>query len=115
MQSAHTLFDVSCEVKFAEGYPPTMNDPALKKYVVESLNYHQMTVIENERPYLFGEDFSFYRQIAPAYFVFVGTRNDEKHFVSGLHTPQLNFDEHVLIRIADYYERLLFNYNEVEA
>ncbi len=115
VQSAHTLFDVSCEVKFAEGYPPTVNDPALKKYVVESLNYHQMTVIENERPYLFGEDFSFYRQIAPAYFVFVGTRNDEKHFVSGLHTPQLNFDEHVLIRIADYYERLLFNYNEVEA
>lgn len=35
--------------------------------------------------------------------------------MTGLHTPHLNFDERMLIRIADYYERLLMNYNEVEA
>lgn len=115
VDSAELLFGVKCEVRFAEGYPPTMNHPELKKYVVESLAYNQLNVIENELPYLFGEDFSFYGQIAPAYFVFVGTRNEEKQYVSGLHTPHLNFDEQVLIRIADYYERLLQNYNEVEA
>ncbi|ALN76393.1 MULTISPECIES: M20 metallopeptidase family protein [Staphylococcus] len=112
-ESAHHLFQVKCDVTFAEGYPPTMNDPSLKKYVVDSIEYNGNTVIENETPYLFGEDFSFYGQVAPSYFVFVGTKNELKQFVSGLHTPHLNFDEHILIRIADYYERLLFNYNEV--
>lgn len=111
--SVHSLFGVKCKVDFAEGYPPTMNDPSLKKYVVESIEYNGNTVIENETPYLFGEDFSFYGQIAPSYFVFVGTKNELKQYVSGLHTPHLNFDEHILIRIANYYERLLFNYNEV--
>lgn len=81
--------------------------------MVESIEYNGNTVIENETPYLFGEDFSFYGQIAPSYFVFVGTKNELKQYVSGLHTPHLNFDEHILIRIANYYERLLFNYNEV--
>ncbi|UEX89204.1 M20 metallopeptidase family protein [Staphylococcus ratti] len=112
-ESVHSLFEVDCTVTFAEGYPPTLNNPNLKKYVVESIEYNGNKVIENDTPYLFGEDFSFYSQIAPSYFVFFGTRNEQKQFVSGLHTPHLNFDEHILIRIADYYERLLFNYNEV--
>ncbi|ARJ51825.1 M20 metallopeptidase family protein [Staphylococcus lutrae] len=114
-ESATLLFGVQCDVQFAEGYPPTMNDPSLKKYVVESLTHHQFEVIENELPYLFGEDFSFYAQIAPSYFVFVGTRNEAQQLISGLHTPRLNFNERMLIRVADYYERLLMNYNEVEA
>ncbi|QLK86202.1 M20 family metallopeptidase [Staphylococcus sp. 17KM0847] len=112
-ESIELLFNVQCKVKFEEGYPPTMNDPKLKKYVVESLTYHNQTVIEPTNPYLFGEDFSFYGQVAPAYFVFFGTRNEAQQFVHGLHTPRLNLNEAVLIRIADYYERLLFNYGEV--
>lgn len=112
-ESVHHLFNVKCDVTFAEGYPPTMNDPSLKKYVVDSIEFNGNTVIENETPYLFGEDFSFYGQVAPSYFVFVGTKNELKQYVSGLHTPHLNFDEHILIRVADYYQRLLMNYNEV--
>ncbi|MCS4485401.1 M20 metallopeptidase family protein [Staphylococcus americanisciuri] len=112
-QSMSLLFNVQCELKFEEGYPPTINDPKLKKYVVESLAYNHQTVIEPKTPYLFGEDFSFYGQIAPAYFVFIGTRNEEQNNIHGLHTPQLNFDEKILINIADYYERLLFNFDEV--
>lgn len=112
-ESVHHLFNVKCDVTFAEGYPPTMNDPSLKKYVVDSIEFNGNTVIENETPYLFGEDFSFYGQVAPSYFVFVGTKNELKQDVSGLHTPHLNFDEHILIRVADYYQRLLMNYNEV--
>ena len=112
-ESITLLFNVQCEVKFEEGYPPTINTPSLKKYVVESLNYNQQTIVEPKTPYLFGEDFSFYHQIAPSYFVFVGTRNEMRNFVHGLHTPLLNFDEKVLIDIADYYERLLFNFGEV--
>ncbi|UXR70848.1 M20 family metallopeptidase [Staphylococcus sp. IVB6240] len=112
-ESITLLFNVQCDVKFEEGYPPTINDPKLKKYVVDSLTHHHLNVIEPKTPYLFGEDFSFYNRIAPSYFVFVGTKDEAKGYIHGLHTPKLNFNESVLIRVADYYERLLFNYDEV--
>ena len=47
-----------------------------------------------------------------AYFAFVGTRNEDKGFVTGLHTSHLNFDEKVLIYVANYYEQLLMHYGE---
>ncbi len=52
-------------------------------------------------------------RLAPAYFVFIGTRNEDKGFVTGLHTSHLNFDEKVLINVANFYENLLNNYKEV--
>ncbi|HCZ0749358.1 TPA: hydrolase, partial [Staphylococcus aureus] len=53
------------------------------------------------------------QQLAPAYFVFIGTRNEDKGFVTGLHTSHLNFDEKVLINVVNFYENLLNNYKEV--
>lgn len=111
-QSVQLLFGVNCEVKFEEGYPPTYNDPNLHDEVVNALHQADFKVVELDKPYLFGEDFSFYSQLAPSYFVFVGIRNEEKDWVNGLHTPKLNFDESQLIRVADYYENLLFQYGQ---
>lgn len=111
-QSVQLLFGVNCEVKFEEGYPPTYNDPTLHDGVVKALKDADFNVVELEKPYLFGEDFSFYSQIAPSYFAFVGIRNEANDWVHGLHTPKLNFDEAQLIRIADYYENLLFQYGK---
>lgn len=111
-QSVQLLFGVNCEVKFEEGYPPTYNDPTLHDGVVQALKDADFNVVELEKPYLFGEDFSFYSQIAPSYFAFVGIRNEANDWVHGLHTPKLNFDEAQLIRIADYYENLLFQYGK---
>ncbi|MCE5089654.1 amidohydrolase [Staphylococcus devriesei] len=111
--SVSLLFNVECEVKFEEGYPPTMNSPKLRASVDQAIQDANLEVIDKLLPFLFGEDFSFYGQhLAPSYFAFVGTRNDDKGFVTGLHTPTLNFDEKVLIDVANYYEQLLKNYGK---
>ncbi|PTE73138.1 amidohydrolase [Staphylococcus devriesei] len=111
--SVSLLFNVECEVKFEEGYPPTMNSPKLRASVDQAIQDANLEVIDKPLPFLFGEDFSFYGQhLAPSYFAFVGTRNDDKGFVTGLHTPTLNFDEKVLIDVANYYEQLLKNYGK---
>lgn len=112
-ESVKLLFNVDCEVKFEEGYPPTYNDPNLRKCVETGLRNAKFEVIDKPTPYLFGEDFSFYSQLAPSYFVFVGVRDESKGFVTGLHTSHLNFNEYMLIRIADYYEQILNAYSEV--
>lgn len=112
--SVQLLFNVTCEVVFAEGYPPTYNASSLHPQVEQGLTRAHFEVIDKPTPYLFGEDFSFYSQLAPSYFVFVGTKDVEKGYVTGLHTSHLNFNEHMLIRIADYYEQLLFVMSEVD-
>ncbi|MEB8106908.1 amidohydrolase [Staphylococcus equorum] len=112
-ESVSLLFNVECEVKFEEGYPPTYNDPLLRKHVEHGLDNADFEIIDKPTPYLFGEDFSFYSQLAPSYFVFVGVRDEAKGYVTGLHTAHLNFNEYMLIRIADYYEQLLKSYSEV--
>ncbi|NWK83733.1 amidohydrolase [Staphylococcus sp. GSSP0090] len=114
-ESVKLLFNVDCEVKFEEGYPPTFNDLQLRKHVEHALTNADFEVIDKPTPYLFGEDFSFYSQIAPSYFVFVGVRDEAKGYVTGLHTSHLNFNESILIRIADYYEQLLKSYGEVQS
>ena len=112
-ESVSLLFNVDCEVKFEEGYPPTMNSPKLRASVEQAINAANLEVIDKPLPFLFGEDFGFYgQQLAPAYFAFVGTRNEDKGFVTGLHTSHLNFDEKVLIYVANYYEQLLMHYGE---
>ncbi|HHA0599362.1 TPA: M20/M25/M40 family metallo-hydrolase, partial [Staphylococcus aureus] len=113
-ESVKLLFNVECEVKFAEGYPPTINSPKLRTQIEDALIKADLNVYDKPTPFLFGEDFSFYgQQLAPAYFVFIGTRNEDKGFVTGLHTSHLNFDEKALINVVNFYENLLNNYKEV--
>jgi len=112
-KSVKLLFNVDCEVKFEEGYPATMNSPKLRHIVEQSILSANLEVIEKPLPFLFGEDFSFYgQQLAPSYFAFVGTRNEDKGFITGLHTSHLNFDEKVLIDVANYYEQILNHYGK---
>ncbi|ATG68956.1 hydrolase [Staphylococcus lugdunensis] len=112
-KSVSLLFNVDCQVKFEEGYPATMNSPQLRNTVEQAIVNAGLEVVEKPLPFLFGEDFSFYgQQLAPAYFAFVGTRNEAKNYITGLHTSHLNFDERVLIYVADYYENLLEQYGE---
>jgi metal-dependent amidase/aminoacylase/carboxypeptidase family protein len=86
------------------------NNPDLKPVVDQAVDNVKGQAVINEKPYLFGEDFSFYREIAPSYFVFVGAKDEAKGFNSSLHTSTFNFDERVLMSVVDYYEEILKAY-----
>jgi metal-dependent amidase/aminoacylase/carboxypeptidase family protein len=43
-----------------------------------------------------GEDFAFYTHHMDACFYRLGTRNEEKGIISGVHTPTFNIDEEAL-------------------
>lgn len=106
-QSAQLLYGVEVELKFNEGYPATKNDSRLRPVVDQAVQNINSKAVINEKPYLFGEDFSFYREIAPVYFVFVGTKDDSLGFNSSLHTSTFNFDERILMNIVEYFEEIL--------
>lgn len=109
--SAMNLYDCEIELTYNEGYPPVKNNPALHDVVHDSVMSAGLEPVIKDKPYLFGEDFSFYDEIAASYFIFVGAQDMEQGFVSSLHTSTFNFDESVLIKVADYYESILKNYS----
>lgn len=111
-EASELLTGCSVELVFAEGYPSTINDTTAYNLMKESSKETNLTWIEKEEPYLFGEDFSFYQQLAPSSFAFLGCRNDEKGYVTGLHTSTLNFDERVLANGIALYDAILKRFEE---
>lgn len=111
-EASELLTNCSIELVFSEGYPSTINDPVAYELMKKASMETSLTWIEKDEPYLFGEDFSFYQQIAPTSFAFLGCRNEEKGYVTGLHTSTLNFDERVLAKGVELYESILTQFEE---
>lgn len=97
----------SATLYFAEGYPPVINDKSLMIGVENAAQSAGAQFYLQEDPYLLGEDFSFYKDIAPINFTFIGIRNEAKGYTAGLHTPRLSFDEEALIYGVDYFTALV--------
>jgi amidohydrolase len=82
------------EVSYAYGYPPTVNDPAMTKFVQGVLA--EVVGADNvvTSPLRMGaEDFSYFLEARPGCFWFVGSRNPAKGFVWGHHHPKFDIDE----------------------
>ena len=100
------------ELQFSEGYPATINDSSAYNLIKEGSSHTDLQWIEKAEPYLFGEDFSFYNQITPSCFVFLGCENVEKGYVSGLHTATFNFDEKILLKGVSLFLGTLQEFEE---
>ena len=87
-----------CDVKvhLAEGYPAVMNPPELCDRVAEIVPLTWL-----EEPTMTSEDFSFYQHHVPGVFFFLGLGD-----VPALHTDHFDFDESVLLKGADLFEKL---------
>lgn len=85
------------DITFAEGYPAVMNDPALLQAMRALL-----PVADIPEPSMTGEDFGWYQQFVPGVFFFLGLGD-----VPALHTDTFDFDETVLSKGADFFEKLV--------
>lgn len=88
-------------VRFSEGYPPVYNDPALYDRVSAALGPDGFVPLPV--PALIAEDFSFYQQVLPGLFFFLGTGGDQP-----LHSDRFQFDEAVLEQGVFLYQKLLW-------
>ncbi|ULG74536.1 M20 metallopeptidase family protein [Macrococcus brunensis] len=113
-EACTTLTGAQVEVKFSDGYPSTYNHEEAYAFMKSASEDTSLQFIEKDEPYLFGEDFAFYGDVAPTAFAFLGCRNVDKHFVTGLHTPTLNFDEQVLLGGIDLFSAILTRFEAVQ-
>ncbi|CAL0327417.1 unnamed protein product [Lupinus luteus] len=95
------VFECSAEVNFFENessiYPPTINDEKmyehLKKVSIDLLGQKNFMVVP---PVMGSEDFSFYSQVIPSTFYFIGIRNETLGSTITGHSPHFMIDENAL-------------------
>lgn len=90
-------FGAKADLEIRKGYPFLKNDPVLtrkmKKCAQDYLGAENVVDLDI---WMAAEDFSYYTQEMPGCFYRLGTRNEEKGIVSGVHTPTFDIDEDAL-------------------
>ena len=88
------------ELSMTEGYPAVMNPPELYRRVKTMAEFRDL-----EEPSMTSEDFSWYQKQVPGIFFFLGLGD-----TPALHSKDFNFDESILEKGADFFEKLAENY-----
>ncbi|MES2796406.1 MAG: M20 family metallopeptidase [Bacteroidota bacterium] len=87
----------SCDFVIVNGYPYLENEPELTKRLKnEAIAYMGEENVVHLDLWMAGEDFAFYTHHVDSCFYRLGTRNEAKGIVSGVHTPNFNIDEKAL-------------------
>jgi amidohydrolase len=87
----------SCEFTIMDGYPFLKNHPELTRRVrAQATEYMGPENIVDLDLWMAGEDFAFYSQVVDSCFYRLGTRNEARGIVSGVHTPTFDVDESAL-------------------
>ena len=87
----------TCEFEVIKGYPYLENHPELTRRLrAGATEYMGEENIVDLDIWMAGEDFAFYSQVVDSCFYRLGTRNEARGIVSGVHTPTFDIDERAL-------------------
>jgi amidohydrolase len=95
----------------SDGNPPTMNDAALTRASVASLErvYGKERVLE-VKPQMPAEDFAWLAERVPGLYVKLGVRNEARGVKGMLHTEEFDMDEAVLPLVVRAVATLVWDY-----
>jgi len=84
----------TCVFEIVKGYPFLKNQPELTRRVrTAATDYMGAENVIDLDLWMAGEDFAFYSQVVDSCFYRLGTRNEAKGIISGVHTPTFDIDE----------------------
>ncbi len=89
-------FGCTVEIHLNEGYPAVMNDPTLYGKISRLVPMEPLAA-----PSMTAEDFAWYQQFVPGLFCFLGIGN-----TPALHAADFDFDDSILVKGADFFEKL---------
>ena len=87
-------------VDMSEGYPAVMNPAGLYQRVRGSVGFFEL-----DEPAMTAEDFSWYQRCLPGMFFFLGLGD-----TPALHSDNFDFDETILEKGADFFEKLAVSF-----
>lgn len=87
----------TCDFEIVKGYPFLKNHPELtRRLKSETIEYMGAENVIDLDLWMAGEDFAFYSQVVDSCFYRLGTRNEARGIISGVHTPTFDVDETAL-------------------
>jgi len=87
-------------VDMNDGYPAVMNPAGLYDRIRKLVSFREM-----EEPSMIAEDFAWYQKYIPGVFFFLGAGD-----VPALHADDFDYDESILVKGADFFEKLAENF-----
>lgn len=92
--SIATSMGATCHFEVRKGYPVLDNHPILTRQLKNAaIDYLGEAHVTDLDLWMAAEDFAYYTQHVPSCFYRLGTRNEAKGIVSGVHTPTFDIDE----------------------
>lgn len=87
----------TCDFEIVKGYPFLKNHPELTRRLrADTTAYMGAENVIDLDLWMAGEDFAFYSQVVDSCFYRLGTRNEARGIISGVHTPTFDLDEAAL-------------------
>ena len=80
--------ELAAEIEWTAGYPVVVNHPTATDRF-----FRTVAAAQEPEPSMGGEDFSFYGQVAPACFFFLGLRPEGAESFPNLHAPDFDFND----------------------
>lgn len=99
-QDVERQYGCTVAVHLSEGYPAVMNPADLYRKVRNLADFEELT-----DPSMTAEDFGWYQKYLPGMFFFLGLGDSP-----ALHAANFDFDEEILVKGADFFEKLAVNY-----
>ncbi|WP_195251269.1 M20 metallopeptidase family protein [Romboutsia sp. 1001713B170207_170306_H8] len=104
VSGCEVMYNCKIDAEIRDFYPAVNND---KKLYDEFINIIGEDKIIKLDPLMISEDFSYYQKEVPGLFFMLGSRNEEKGYINGLHNINFNFDEKIFLNALEIYIKLL--------
>ena len=95
-EEVEETYGCTVNLHFSDGYPAVMNPEELFDRVARTVDFAVL-----EEPFMTAEDFSWYQRYLPGMFFFLGLGD-----TPALHADTFDFDEGILLKGADFFEKL---------
>ena len=104
--------DCTLDFKWFDGYPPTINDPAMADYVAriarQAIGVNRFFPVA--RPSMGGEDFAYYLEKVPGCFFLVGVEPLDREGYPPLHSDRYDFTDEALATGLKMFVELARNF-----
>ncbi len=104
LEGLEKAYGVTITLEVRDMYPPVINDANLVDKLIAAQGDGVCEIIE---PQMISEDFSYYQEVIPGVFYFVGTYNEALGHIHPLHSSYFNFDHEALYNGFRSYVNLL--------
>lgn len=106
-----SAYGAKFEMEYEEGAAVTYNEPKLVDETLPSLRrvVGEASVI-SPKPQMGAEDFSYFQQVVPGFYYFLGVGNKAKGITAMIHTPEFDADEESLVIGVKAMANVLLDY-----